>query len=253
MHNVSQPTVSSIPLVRRAREYFLYTPQGQRYRDLFLAEGKLILGHTPPGYTLVAKNAIEQAMMVPYPNLWHQRLLRMLSKMFATEQVLICCESAMRQQSIVWQEPWNQQQANYVLWRPLFLRPYAPFVRLVLPVPISGICIILCSPGAQISHFSQVITTGMQARLLIKALGFWQKTLHESPTGSMARIAHAFARQAQIFGPYFFFTDDEKNHQKIYNDLLENDILIPPAVGLVGAIPMVLTQREEKILKEVLG
>ncbi len=70
-------------IVRRARERYLYDQTGERYLDVWLADGTAFLGHRPRGYGRLVKEETDRGLWGPFPTQWQARLgkaLRELSR-----------------------------------------------------------------------------------------------------------------------------------------------------------------------------
>jgi hypothetical protein len=71
-----------LPLVKRARDFYLYDDKGERILDLYLDDGRAINGHRPGGLSLSLKNAIERGLYAPYPSIYSARLIKLLKNEF---------------------------------------------------------------------------------------------------------------------------------------------------------------------------
>ncbi len=74
-------TLSCPPIVR-TRGRYLYGQDGNQYVDLWLHDGKAILGHTIPGYLRVLKSTISRGLLAPYPSVYQGRVAKLLHGMF---------------------------------------------------------------------------------------------------------------------------------------------------------------------------
>lgn len=72
----------SLPAVRRARGFRLYTDGGRRLTDLWQAGGRAVLGHTPAGVLKELKNAASRGLFAPFPGCYEGRLAKALSRLF---------------------------------------------------------------------------------------------------------------------------------------------------------------------------
>jgi hypothetical protein len=72
----------ALPLIRRARDFRLYTEDGKRLRDLWQYGGRAVLGHKPPGVLREMKNAAERGLFAPLPSGLGKRFHRALEKAF---------------------------------------------------------------------------------------------------------------------------------------------------------------------------
>jgi hypothetical protein len=72
----------SLPVIRRARDFRLYTEDGRRLTDLWQYGGHAILGHTPPAVLRELKNAASRGLFAPFPGCYEGRLIKALSRLF---------------------------------------------------------------------------------------------------------------------------------------------------------------------------
>lgn len=240
-----------LPVVRRTRGFHLYTPDAQRYLDLFLARGSAVLGHACPDYGLVLKNAISQSMYVPYPNLWERRLYAALRRLFPQYQARIFFQNPCPQ--VVWREPWSscKSAGEHAFWRPGLPAPAMRYVAVVLPVSYQPCWVVLTQDHFAINMPDEIPIPAMLARLLLKALRYWPQadSLPEMPL----KWKKIFSRHAQVYRRYFFSELSPDIHKKLYEEALQRKIILPPQPLLAGALPMQMSQGEEKLLEEVLA
>ncbi|MDR2363547.1 MAG: hypothetical protein LBD65_03945, partial [Spirochaetaceae bacterium] len=71
-----------IPVVRRARDFRLYTDRGRRLVDLWQLGGAAVLGHTPPGVLREFKNSAERGLFAPLPHTLEGRFIKALARLF---------------------------------------------------------------------------------------------------------------------------------------------------------------------------
>ncbi|MFP4210585.1 MAG: hypothetical protein ACLFR8_05035 [Alkalispirochaeta sp.] len=68
-------------IVRRARGPYLYDQHGDRYLDLWGADGTAFLGHRPRGYSRLAKEEIDRGLWSPFPTSWPYRFRRAVTEL----------------------------------------------------------------------------------------------------------------------------------------------------------------------------
>ncbi|MFP4407514.1 MAG: hypothetical protein ACLFPW_03245 [Spirochaetaceae bacterium] len=66
----------------RAREYHLYTPEGERYLDCILGGGAAVLGHNPKGVTQAVRNRLSAGPLVPAPGKEEGKLRQAVRRLF---------------------------------------------------------------------------------------------------------------------------------------------------------------------------
>lgn len=134
--------IELLPIVKRARDYYLYDERGERILDLYLDDGRAINGHRPNGLSLALKNAIERGLYAPYPSIYSDRLLKLLRIEFPLFQNIgiyksFSSFSELYGGDIVISDPLEDNSSAYQLWRPYL--PVAESCRLlVLRFPFPG-------------------------------------------------------------------------------------------------------------------
>jgi hypothetical protein len=82
LYGKASETLRSLPAIRRARDFRLYTEDGRRLTDLWQYGGHAILGHTPPAVLRELKNAASRGLFAPFPSCYEGRLIKALSRLF---------------------------------------------------------------------------------------------------------------------------------------------------------------------------
>jgi hypothetical protein len=150
-----------VPVVRRAREYHLYSVSGKRYLDLWQNGGRSLLGHRPGRLTTVLKDNLSRGLIADLPSVFAGRLIRALQVLFPAYQEFRLC-SAMSEAlyltglhlgrtvtaADVAEPLLNTQPANETpvcFWRPLLPDPPAAEVLLpVLPFAMAAAPQVVC-------------------------------------------------------------------------------------------------------------
>ena len=71
-----------LPMVLRARDFHLYRDNGKRLTDLWLQDGKAVLGHKAPKVIVELKNAAERGLFSSLPHPLERRFLKALEVFF---------------------------------------------------------------------------------------------------------------------------------------------------------------------------
>mgnify|MGYP000956176253 CR=1 FL=1 len=69
----------TMPVIVRAREYFLYDRFGTRYLDFYQNNGRAILGHRPQGVQRALKSTVSRGLVAEYPSLYTGRLEKLMT------------------------------------------------------------------------------------------------------------------------------------------------------------------------------
>ncbi len=78
----SDSLLSSLPDIRRARGWRLYTADGDRLLSLWSDFGRTLLGYTPRGLTRHVKSALDRGLSTPFPGSWNDRIARMTRDLY---------------------------------------------------------------------------------------------------------------------------------------------------------------------------
>jgi hypothetical protein len=70
-----------LPVLRRTRDFRLYTGDGRRLVDLWQLGGAALLGHNPPGVLRAVKNTAARGLFAPIPHPLEGRLVKALGRL----------------------------------------------------------------------------------------------------------------------------------------------------------------------------
>jgi hypothetical protein len=146
----------TLPQIRRARGFRLYTEDGRRLTDLWQSGGQAVLGHTPVGILRELKNAASRGLFAPLPSCYESRLLKALTRLFPGKAIrLYAGDSSLRRALALagydaaapfldpaFPAPPPQEKPLPLLWRPfLEAGPFetAPLLVPALPLPLAGV------------------------------------------------------------------------------------------------------------------
>ncbi|HAF86106.1 MAG TPA: glutamate-1-semialdehyde aminotransferase, partial [Sphaerochaeta sp.] len=72
----------TMPIVVRARSFYLYDRYGLRYVDFFQNHGRAILGHRPDILQRSLKSTASRGLISEYPSVFEGRLEKLLARLF---------------------------------------------------------------------------------------------------------------------------------------------------------------------------
>lgn len=81
---------AALPLIRRSRDFHLYSQSGKRYLDLYRGDGTQILGHSVAGLGQMVKQRLDQGGFHGLPHQSHFQLPKMLARVFPGHRSVIC-------------------------------------------------------------------------------------------------------------------------------------------------------------------
>ncbi len=71
-------SIPGLSQISRAREFHLYGRDGNRYLDMYLSDGRALLGHRPRGVAREISAALSRGLFAEYPSPYSERLERLL-------------------------------------------------------------------------------------------------------------------------------------------------------------------------------
>ncbi len=72
----------TMPIVVRARSFYVYDRYGLRYIDFFQNHGRALLGHQPDMFQRSLKNTANRGLISEYPSVFEGRLEKLLARLF---------------------------------------------------------------------------------------------------------------------------------------------------------------------------
>jgi hypothetical protein len=241
-----------IPVVRRAREYHLYSVSGKRYLDLWQNGGQTLLGHRPGRLTTVLKDTISRGLIADLPSVFGGRLIRTLQTMFPAyrefrlsgspaEALRLACLYLGRSVAaddvidpLLRPEP--AENAAVSLWRPLLSSPPAAEVLFpVLPFAMAAAPLVVCFRGSLPGDFPE------QAPISGVLLAGLLRSLHELQHFTMPQWVRpdllagcAGWRQQQLYViPEF----DLAEYERVFEAFLDGQVLLSPEAPYLSILP----------------
>jgi hypothetical protein len=241
-----------VPLVRRAREYHLYTLSGRRYLDLWQNGGRSLLGHRPGRLTTVLKNTISKGLIADLPSVYGGRLQRLLHHMFpgcSSFRVAGSPAEALQLASLYLGRTVEQEElsdpaagkekiahAELSFWRPLLPGRIAAEVLFpILPFGMGGAPEVVCFRGDLPGGFPE---QGPLSGVLLAGLLRCLRELQRFRTPEWLRrdlLAGCTGwRQRGIYvAPDFDLAD----YQRVFEAFLEAGVLLSPEAPYVSILP----------------
>lgn len=241
-----------IPVIRRAREYHLYSVSGKRYLDLWQNGGHSLLGHRPGRLTTVLKDTISRGLSADLPSVFGGRLIRTLQALFPAYREFRLCSSlsdALHLAGLYLRrivngddvaEPLLMAQsaaeAQVSFWRPLLADPPAAEVLLpVFPFAMAGAPQVVCfrknlTPGfPEQEPVSGVLLSGLLRSLhelkRFEAPGWLRPDLLEDCAGW---------RQEQLYVVPKF---DLGLYERVFEAFLDARVLLSPEAPFLSILP----------------
>jgi hypothetical protein len=247
----------TMPTVLRARDFHIYTADGRRFVDLWLAGGKALLGHKPSSLVHELKNSAERGLFVAFPHPIEKKCIQALKalfphkifRFFANEERLHCTLKKWNCCDTVDEPVFMQKNSTVALWRPgiedkprLILIPIIPFP---LAPAIAVLDPSLDFPDSEpIAPFLLAGTTRSMYNLIATF-----------PTRPIFPRLNAVFTQSKWNknGIYFYRRScDKEQYSILFKHFLAYGFVLPPEQNIPAIIPGILSAGEEATLAKLI-
>jgi hypothetical protein len=282
----------SLPVIRRARDFRLYTEDGRRLADLWQYGGRAVLGHTPPGVLRELKNAASRGNFVPFPSYYEGRLVKALSRLFPGRTVRLYADDASLRRALL-QAGYNAAapfpdpafpasrslsgKLSPVLWRPFLEESFRKKPLLtdqpsskpdaavpVLPLPWAGVPRVLVLSRTPLDGTPEAVFPASGQDLIspfvlaAAARSVWDliAVLPERGIRKFPRLRKTLAQSPWCRrGIYLTLAGSigEEAYAALFRRFLEKGFLLPPSPRCPLILPGELSPGEEAALAECLS
>lgn len=255
---LKMPDNPGIPMIRRARGFYLYDHRGRRYLDLWQAGGRAILGHRPGRLVGELKGVMEKGLLFPMPGIYLPRLIRELRRRYPSfGSFWIADQSTVRagiarymncgSRDVEIADPALGQDGPVVLDRPLL----APEAR---KETISGADVVLPVVPFALTHLQPVCfrrqESGVEQDQALSGvlLAGILRSLHdldrlETPDWYDPRLLQGCAAWHQR-GFYITPAFDHRAYPGVFARFLDAGVLLAPTPGEPSVLPGVASHGE---------
>ena len=245
--------------IKRAQGYRLYDERGRRYLDLYQDRGFAMWGHRPEGVLQALKSSASRGLWASYPGRWTGRPEQLLRRLFPFVKEVVFFSSlrgamdyaagyfglAPRLLDTPLEMHGSAEAEGLLYWRPFALSaeqerklahggygpcfvPHIAFPGSLLPVPL---CILEELPESRIPR---LLTSPVLNLLTVKALAATEAALKEGAVEGWSDFDFSAALRR---GPYMKFLLSPEEYRKLWQEMLEKGILLPPVSGTPAIIP----------------
>jgi hypothetical protein len=241
-----------IPVVRRAREYHLYSVSGKRYLDLWQNGGRSLLGHRPGRLTTVLKDTLSRGLIADTPSVFGGRLIRTLQVMFPAYREFRLCSAVSEAlylaglhlgrtvtaadvaDPLLHAQPVRQTPVR--LWRPLLPeQPAADVLLPVLPFAMAEAPQVVCFREKPVPDFpEQGPVSGVLLAGLLRSIHELQRFVVPEWLRPDLLEGCAGWRQEQVYiVPQF----DLGFYDRVFEAFLDARVLISPEEPYLSILP----------------
>ncbi|WP_320129460.1 glutamate-1-semialdehyde aminotransferase [uncultured Sphaerochaeta sp.] len=242
----------TMPVVVRARSFYLYDRYGVRYIDFFQNHGRAILGHRPEMMQRAIKSTVDRGLVSEYPSVFSGRLEKLLAQLFpgylafriySDSHVIADIARKVSPDAKAIYDPAcpvleNSCKVSY--WRPYLEVGGADSVLLfpILPFPGSFIPQVVCIKDQALADelpLSDCVSP-LLLDLLIKATA---SLIHEmkSEESVVKRMDNPLKGLFETRGPYGITNLDDIRYREFYHEALKLRVVLPPTADIPFIIP----------------
>jgi len=275
---------NALPMIRRARDYKVFSNDGRTYLDLHRMDGRFLFGYSVPGSTRLLKNRIEQHVYGAYPHVSHLQYQRTLEAMLPAYCAfvlpdLVSCQAILN----LLPAPMTDSEPVVSVWRPF--------------TPVKGSVVFLDVPGGSVcGPFTMLYDRQLIASLpeggqefcaanaacqtLVKAgdIDVFKRMLPlleamqafpDTPVSFQTGITHSFTDALGNWnepgwsklklggwrrqGPYLYHSFDEPAYAQIFRLALQKGVILSPACNSPSILPGLQSRGEIKLIESVLA
>jgi hypothetical protein len=255
-----------VPTVLRARDFRLYTKNGNRLVDLWQNGGAAVLGHTPPSVLRELKNTASRGLYAPFPHFYEERYKKALSRIVPGRNFRLYFAPPPELHTL-----FAAETGNVAFWRP-FLDPAAPLAvpenapPVLIPIvpgiqgwrnnlPL-GLCVLSIDPDFEKAAPLPPGDFLPPVLLAAAARGIYDLIAAVSRIQPFPRIAKALKNNRQGWkrqGLYLTpnHSPSPEEWAAVFHRFLEAGFLLPPVPSQPVILPGILSPGEEAKLAEL--
>jgi hypothetical protein len=271
-----------LPPIRRTRGPRLYAANGRRFLDLWLDDGRDILGAAGRPIRTYAANAADKGLLRPYPGLYEHRLEKAVLaawpafkavRFFLNEERALAAAARLQGrlmdtlELIEAIEPDTFRSASGDLLGSLDgglvkLRPFAAppqgctlaLARLPCPRPLAPACLLASDP-AWLEDETGDLVPGMMHYAAARAMASLAKVTLDGCYGEVLwqRFDRRMEPYFRRFGPYLLPRVDSSKYEDFFSAALEGGALVSPYYNIPSMVPPEFDDGELKKLAVALA
>ncbi|MFH2113058.1 MAG: hypothetical protein ABIJ86_00960 [Spirochaetota bacterium] len=247
-----------LPPIRRTRGPRLYAADGRRFLDLWLDDGRDILGAAGRQIRSYAANASDKGLLRPYPGLYEHRLEKAVLaawpvfkavRFYLNEERALAAATRLYGRMI---DPSDmieaiEPDAGGITGSGLVkLRPFAPtpqgcrlaLARLPSPRPLAPAC-LLASDQSWLETEEGDLVPAMMHYAAARAMASLAKVSLEGSYSEALwkRFDHRMSPYFRRYGPYLLPNTEAERYEDFFTTALEGGALVSPQYGVPSMVP----------------
>lgn len=242
----------TMPVVVRARSYYLYDRYGVRYIDFFQNHGRAILGHRPDMMQRAIKSTVGRGLVSEYPSVFTGRLEKLLAQLFPDFSAFRLYSDRRVVDDLVMRVspdakaiydpayPVSENSCKVSYWRPYLEVGGADSVLLfpILPFPGSFIPQVVCIKDQTLAEElpPSDCVSPLLLDLLIKATACLIDEM-KSEESVAKRMDNPLKGLFETRGPYGITNLDHARYREFYHEALQLRVVLPPSADIPFIVP----------------
>ncbi|QMU99130.1 hypothetical protein F0310_01660 [Borrelia sp. A-FGy1] len=232
--------INCIPIIKRARFFYLYDTKGNRYLDLYLNEGRNFLGHRAKGLSIILKQTFSRGLTASYPSIFRNQFTNVFFSFFkdAGCSYVFKYERDAREflSSLTgknyFSKPWEEKNGIYEFKVGFSNFRYPMLVNIPMPGCMSISIVIIDNLSKKIEFMDNfdALTLAIARNMLVNIMSYEndKKINFEIFTTSMFRIMNR----------YMFPLYKPEHHVEVFNTYLKSGYLINPVFSNPSFVPL---------------
>ena len=253
----------------------MYGYDGKRYIDFYQNEGFALNGHRPAEVLQALKSSAARGVWAEYPSVWEGRIEKLLKRLFPfVDRVFLYSdlEKLLRDASAhmhahisiadtpseLWEKS-GEQGVSLIRWRPFAMNteetmaleegksgeifiPLIPFPGRFLPIPV-------CRIHGTFMPSHETLVNPVLGALMVKSIASTIRRLKDEDGQGWEEFDCPVLRRR---GPYFRLRLQEEKYSRLFTEMLNEGILLPPSSCVPAIIPAEYNEGEVLPLKRAL-
>ncbi|UGQ17140.1 hypothetical protein [Borrelia sp. RT1S] len=236
----SESLISCLPIVKRARFFYLYDIKGNRYLDLYLNGGGSFLGHRVQGLNLVLKQTFSRGLTASYPSIFRKQFENVFFSFFKEAGCVRVFKFERDARDFLlsltgqcyFSNPWEENQGIYEFKIGFNNFRYPMLVNIPMPscMSISIVIVDNLSRKIEFRNGFDALTLAAARHMLARIMSY---------EGSEKVDFGIFATPMfRIMNRYMFPLYKSEHHVEVFNEFLNNGYLINPIFNSPSFVPL---------------
>ncbi|AYE36219.1 hypothetical protein DB313_01745 [Borrelia turcica IST7] len=236
----SESLINCIPIIKRARFFYLYDIKGNRYLDLYLNGGNNFLGHRVKGLNLILKQTFSRGLTASYPSIFRKQFENVFFSFFKEAGCAYVFKFERDAREFLlsltgqsyFSKPWEEKHGIYEFKVGFSNFRYPMLVNIPMPgcMSISIVIIDNLSKKIEFRNSFDALTLAVARHMLVNIMSYEKdkKINFDIFATSMFRIMNR----------YMFPLYKSEYHVEVFNEYLKNGYLISPVFDNPSIVPL---------------